>query len=60
MSRELNFGPYVDVEHGKKTVKDLTYGNPTPEGVVLARGRRDLILPALAPRYFAHRRGRAI
>jgi NADH-quinone oxidoreductase subunit B len=35
MSRELNFGPYVDVEHGKRTVKDLTYGNPTPEGVVL-------------------------
>src|ERR1700685_4204912 len=37
MSRELNFGPYVDVEHGKKTAKDLTYGNPTPEGVVLAK-----------------------
>jgi len=35
MSRELNFGPYVDVENGKKIVKDLTYGNPTPEGVVL-------------------------
>ena len=35
MSRELNFGPYVDVENGTKTVKDLTFGNPTPEGVVL-------------------------
>ena len=35
MSRELNFGPYVDVENGKKVVKDLTFGNPTPEGVVL-------------------------
>src|SRR6202158_7663 len=35
MARELNFGPYVDVENGRKTVKDLTYGNPTPEGVVL-------------------------
>src|ERR1700752_1010945 len=35
MSRELNFGPYVDVENGKKVVKDLTYGNPTPEGAVL-------------------------
>ena len=35
MSRELNFGPYVDLENGKKVVKDLTYGNPTPEGVVL-------------------------
>ena len=35
MSGELNFGPYVTVENGKKVVKDLTYGNPTPEGVVL-------------------------
>src|SRR5438874_6576011 len=35
MSRELNFGPYVDVEGGKKVVRDLTFGNPTPEGVVL-------------------------
>jgi NADH-quinone oxidoreductase subunit B len=35
MSRELNFGPYVDVENGKRVVKDLTFGNPTPEGVVL-------------------------
>ena len=35
MSRELNFGPYVDLENGKKVVKDLTFGNPTPEGVVL-------------------------
>ena len=34
MSAELNFGPYVTVENGKKTVKDLTYGNP---GVVLTR-----------------------
>jgi len=37
MSRELNFGPYVDVENGKKVVKDLTFGNPTPEGVILAK-----------------------
>ena len=37
MSRELNFGPYVDVENGKKVVKDLTFGNPTPEGVILTR-----------------------
>src|SRR5277367_6190044 len=36
MSRELNFGPYVDTENGKKVVKDLTFGNPTPEGVVLS------------------------
>jgi len=35
MARELNFGPYVDVENGKKVVKDLTFGNPTPEGLVL-------------------------
>ena len=35
MARELNFGPYVDIENGTKTVKDLTFGNPTPEMVVL-------------------------
>jgi NADH-quinone oxidoreductase subunit B len=35
MSRELNFGPYVDIENGTKTVKDLTFGNPTPEGLIL-------------------------
>jgi NADH-quinone oxidoreductase subunit B len=35
MAPELNFGPYVDFENGKKVVKDLTFGNPTPEGVVL-------------------------
>ncbi len=35
MARELNFGPYVDVENGQRVVKDLTFGNPTPEGVVL-------------------------
>jgi len=35
MSRELNFGPFIEVENGKKTVKDLTFGSPTPEGVVL-------------------------
>lgn len=35
MSGELNFGPYITVEKGKRVVKDLTYGNPAPEGVVL-------------------------
>jgi NADH-quinone oxidoreductase subunit B len=35
MAPEINFGPYVDFEDGKKVVKDLTFGNPTPEGVVL-------------------------
>src|SRR5712672_4108166 len=36
MSPELNFGPYIDLENGKRVVKDLTFGNPTPEGVVLS------------------------
>ena len=31
----LDFGPYVTIEHGKRVVKELTYGNHTPEGVVL-------------------------
>ena len=35
MSNDLSFGPYVTTENGKRVVKDLTYGNPTPEGVVL-------------------------
>jgi NADH-quinone oxidoreductase subunit B len=35
MASEMNFGPYVTVENGKKVVKDLTYGNATPESVVL-------------------------
>jgi len=35
MARELSFGNYVTVENGKRVVKELTYGNPAPEGVVL-------------------------
>ena len=35
MPQELNFGTYVTTEDGKRVVKDLTYGNPAPEGVVL-------------------------
>ncbi len=35
MSDGLSFGPYVTTENGKKVVKELTFGNPTPEGVVL-------------------------
>ena len=35
MAREVSFGSYVDLENGKKVVKELTYGNPAPEGVVL-------------------------
>src|ERR1700747_3463369 len=35
MASELNFGRVVSVENGQKVVQDLTFGNPTPEGVVL-------------------------
>ena len=35
MSPEHSFGSYVTSENGKKVVKDLTFGNHTPEGVVL-------------------------
>src|SRR5712692_5711918 len=35
MGGDLNFGPYVEIENGKRVVKELAYGNPTPEGVVL-------------------------
>jgi NADH-quinone oxidoreductase subunit B len=35
MSKGIEFGNYVTIEEGKRVVKDLTYGSPTPEGVVL-------------------------
>ena len=35
MSGEQSYGSYVTTEHGKKVVKELTFGSPTPEGVVL-------------------------
>ncbi|HEV3205421.1 MAG TPA: NADH-quinone oxidoreductase subunit B family protein [Terriglobales bacterium] len=35
MSDGLTFGSYVTTENGKKVVKELTFGNPAPEGVVL-------------------------
>src|SRR4029077_45158 len=35
MADELSFGPYTTTENGKKVVKELTFGNSTPEGVVL-------------------------
>jgi len=35
MEKTLDFGPYVEIENGKRVVKELAYGNPTPEGVVL-------------------------
>jgi NADH-quinone oxidoreductase subunit B len=36
MPTDLNFGPYISTENGKRVVKDLTFGNPTPEGVILS------------------------
>jgi NADH-quinone oxidoreductase subunit B len=35
MFNGASFGPYVTTENGKRVVKELTFGNPTPEGVVL-------------------------
>ena len=35
MSNGVSFGSYVTTENGKRVVKELTFGNPTPEGVVL-------------------------
>jgi NADH-quinone oxidoreductase subunit B len=35
MPSEVSFGPYVVTENGKKVVKELTYGNAAPEGIVL-------------------------
>jgi NADH-quinone oxidoreductase subunit B len=35
MPQELSFGNYVVVEDGKKTVKELTFGNAQPDGVLL-------------------------
>src|SRR6185312_9086443 len=35
MSKGIEFGNYVTIEDGKRVVKDLTFGSPTPEGVVL-------------------------
>jgi len=36
MATDTSYGPYVATEDGKRVVKELTLGNPTPEGVVLA------------------------
>jgi len=35
MSGDFSFGSYVTIERGKTEVKELTYGNPAPEGLVL-------------------------
>jgi NADH-quinone oxidoreductase subunit B len=35
MAQELSFGPYVDIENGKRVVKELVYGDGVPEGIVM-------------------------
>src|SRR5436305_8386675 len=35
MENGISFGPYVTTEDGKRVVKELTFGNPTLEGIVL-------------------------
>jgi NADH-quinone oxidoreductase subunit B len=35
MARELSFGPYVEIENGKKVVKELVFGDAVPEGIVM-------------------------
>src|SRR5437879_13506555 len=35
MPNGISFGSYVTTEDGKRVVKELTFGNPTPEGIVL-------------------------
>jgi len=35
MARNISFGPYVDIENGKRVVKELVYGDPSTDGFVL-------------------------
>src|SRR3981189_3008458 len=35
MAREVSYGPYVDIQNGKRVVKELTFGDAAPEGIVL-------------------------
>src|SRR5215467_14036959 len=35
MARDISYGPYVDIENGKRVVKELTFGNGAAESVVL-------------------------
>jgi len=35
MAPELSFGPYVDVEKGKKVVKELVYGDGVPQHILM-------------------------
>jgi NADH-quinone oxidoreductase subunit B len=35
MARDISYGPYVDIENGKRVVKELTFGNAAAEHIVL-------------------------
>jgi len=35
MAQEQSFGPYIDVQNGKRVVKELVFGNAVPEGIVM-------------------------
>jgi len=35
MAREVSYGPYVDLQNGKRVVRELTFGDAAPEGIVL-------------------------
>src|SRR6201987_1030686 len=35
MPQEQSFGPYIDVENGKRVVKELVFGSPASEHVVM-------------------------
>ena len=35
MAQEQSFGPYIDVENGKRVVKELVFGDAVPEGIVM-------------------------
>ena len=37
MAQDISYGPYVDIEDGKRVVRELTFGNAGPESVVLTR-----------------------
>ena len=35
MAQEQSFGPYVDIQNGKRVVKELVFGDAVPEGIVM-------------------------
>src|ERR1700704_5458247 len=35
MPSEISYGPYVDIQDGKRVVRELTFGDAVPEGIVL-------------------------